>query len=453
MVHFHEFTGELFRRENWPDELASLERPEVLSALAQLLGVSDFLWHDFLRMQHANLFPVVSNVESLAAAKPRAQLENELEAALSAVQPSLQPINENFPWRSELNAFKDREMFRIDMRHILGITQEFGEFSEELTDLAEVVVNAAFNLTIMNLNSIYGLPLLEDNSLAPMVVCALGKCGGRELGFASDIELMFIYTGNGKTSGPEIITTAEFYEKAVENFVSAIEARREGIFEIDLQLRPYGKAGSLAVSLEAFRRYFSPQGSAWAYERQALVKLRPIAGDKNLGELTTSLRDAYIYSGMTFDITAMRAMRERQIRHLVIGGSFNPKFSPGGLVDIEYLVQALQIIHGAKNPGLRSTNTRQAMTALAEANILTSDDYTQLRKAYTFFRWLIDSLRMVAGNAKDLVIPDVNSEEFAYLARRLRYSGDRASLSTDLLRYANAVQEINRRLLAAPKLF
>ena len=94
-----------------------------------------------------------------------------------------------------------------------------------------------------------------------------------------------------------MITTAEFYEKLVQNFVSAIRARREGIFEIDLQLRPYGKAGSLSVSLDAFRRYFAPGGPAWAYERQALVKLRPVAGDAALGQQMARLRDEFVYTG------------------------------------------------------------------------------------------------------------------------------------------------------------
>jgi [glutamine synthetase] adenylyltransferase / [glutamine synthetase]-adenylyl-L-tyrosine phosphorylase len=292
---------------------------------------------------------------------------------------------------------------------------------------------------------------LEINLPSVISVCALGKCGGRELGFASDIELMFIYAGNGKTSGPEVMTTAEFYEKLVESFISAIHARREGIFEVDLQLRPYGKAGSLAVSIEAFRRYFVPGGPAWAYERQALVRLRPIAGDERLGQEIIGVRDAFVYTGIPFDVTAMRAMRERQIRHLVTGGTFNPKYSPGGLVDLEYLVQALQITHGAENPALRTTNTRQAMAALAAAGILSPDDYTLLRKAYTFLRWLIDSLRMVAGNAKDLVIPPEESEAFVYLARRLKYEGDRDKLHDDLLRYTTAVQNINHRLLDRPQ--
>src|SRR5690606_15322044 len=107
-----------------------------LDALARLLGVSDFLWEDFLRMQHDNLFPVVRNVEGLSERKSRDQLRRELESVLAGGD-SLEAK------RAALNAFKDREMFRIDMRSILGYITEFGQFSSELTDLAEAVVEAA----------------------------------------------------------------------------------------------------------------------------------------------------------------------------------------------------------------------------------------------------------------------------------------------------------------------
>jgi glutamate-ammonia-ligase adenylyltransferase len=143
----------------------------------------------------------------------------------------------------------------------------------------------------------------------------------------------------------------------------------------------------------------------------------------------------------------MRAMREKQVRHLVTGGTFNAKFSPGGLVDVEYLIQGLQINHGAKNPALRLTNLREAMSALHAAGILSDDDYTRLRKAHTFLRWLIDSLRVVRGNAKDVTIPPFGTEEFTFLARRLRYEMDVKHLRDDLARYIADVQEINNRLL------
>jgi [glutamine synthetase] adenylyltransferase / [glutamine synthetase]-adenylyl-L-tyrosine phosphorylase len=449
LLHFRDFIAQLFERPNWTDELTSLEQPEVLHGLAQLLGVSDFLWDDFLRLQYANIFPIVHDLDALDTVKSRQRLQSELETSLLTVHVEPQPPRDDASWIQNLNEFKDREMFRIDMRHILGHTKEFWDFASELTDLAEVVVNTAYHLAAEDLRTVYGTPLLEVGSTSQMAVLALGKCGGKELGFASDIELMFLYSGNGQTTGPETISSAEFHEKTVQFLIRAIKAKREGIFEIDLQLRPYGKAGSLAVSLEAFKRYFAPGGPAWNYERQALVKLRPIAGDESLGNLVCALRDEFIYTGEAFDVTAMHAMRERQLRHLVTAGSFHPKFSPGGLVDIEYFVQGMQMNYGHQYPELRNTNTRETITALYEIGILSEEDYTKLRKAHTFLRWLIDSLRVVRGNAKDIHIPPQDSEEFAYLTRRLRFGSDLIRLQANLAIHTANVLDINQRLLRA----
>lgn len=440
LLHFHELLEQLLTRPNWPEELASLERPEVLSALARLLGVSDFLWDDFLRMQHANLLPLVRDPDALAEGKSRDGMRTGLEAALRQAEGLEQQ-------RDALNAFKDREMFRIDMRHIEGLIEGFDRFAAELTDLAEVVVDAAQGLCIAHLTTVHGTPRLEDGRPCPLSVLALGKCGGRELGYASDIELMFVYVANGRTTGPDAISTAEFYEKVVVAFLDLIRARREGIFEVDLRLRPYGAAGSMAVSLASFQRYFAPGGPAWPYERQALIKLRPIAGDPALGAHLVALRDAYVYGGEAYNVSAMRAMRERQMRHLVTGGTFNAKYSLGGLVDCEYLVQGLQITHGRQDPRLRVTNTHEAIRALAEAGVLSTENHARLEAAYGFLRRLIDALRMVRGNARDLTVPPADSEEYAFLARRLSYGADRARLRDDLYRHTRAVQELSRELL------
>lgn len=448
LVHFHEYLGELFRRPNWPDELASLERPEVLNALAQLLGVSHFLWDDFLRMQYENLFPVVRDVAELPRPKSKARIVAELDAALQRSQKEAKSQQAGrAAWRDELNAFKDREMFRVDMRNILNYIPNPAQFSAELTDLAEAVVAAACRLCQEELQAQFGQPLRDDGRPSALSVCALGKCGGRELGYASDIELMFIYDVNGQTAGPRITTTAEFYERLIQETVRAIRARREGIFEIDLQLRPYGKAGSLAVSLEAFRRYFAPGGAAWSYERQALIKLRPIAGVASLGEQIQALRDQFIYHGDSFDVAGMRAMRERQLRHLVTPSTINAKYSQGGLVDVEYLVQGLQIMHGSEDPGLRLTNTSEAMAALAWTGIISPEDFARLRSAHFFLQRLIDALRVVRGNNKDLTVPPEDSDEFAFLARRLGYSQSPTLLSIDLTEHITRVQKLSSQLL------
>lgn len=439
LLQFRELLEELFKRDNWFEELASINRFDVLDALARLLGVSTFLWEDFLRLQHENLFPVVTDTESLAHRKPKADLDAELQTLLDEAA--------DFEARTDaLNAFKDREMFRTDMRHIMGGVGEFQEFSEELSDVADAVVAGAAEICSQELQSRFGIPRLESGEMAPLSICALGKCGGRELGYASDIELMFVYEDIGQTDGEEQITVSEYYQRFVELFRQTIRARQEGIFQVDLRLRPYGRAGSLAVSFEAFQQYFGPDGAAWPYERQALVKLRPIAGDRAFGEKIALSRDAILYTGEPFDVAAMRGMRQKQVLQLVKAQTQNAKLSPGGLVDCEYLIQGLQITNGHADEKLRTTNTLEAMDRLAEIGIIPGIDHAELREAYIFLRRLIDALRMVRGHAKDLTVPSPGSEGFEFLSRRLGYGNDTARLKSNLDRSTECIQEMSRLL-------
>ncbi len=451
LLHFRQLLERLFERPDWGEELASLDRREVLEALAQLLGVSDFLWEDFLRLQHDNLFPILQDIDGLTERHNRVQLEADLAEQLAHV-------TAKDDQRRCLNDFKDREMFRVDMRHIAGHISEFGQFSEELTDVAEAVTSAALKICYDRLAARHGEPrsgsenqVAETSSMSPLppagevgvsaagkgrpinlAVLALGKAGGRELGFASDIELMFVYEAEGMTDGKAPITASEFFIHLVESFTRKIQARRKGIFEIDLRLRPYGKAGPLAVSLDAFEEYFAPTGPAWPYERQSLVRLRPIAGDENLGQRIIDLRDKLVFTGASFDVNALRAMRERQLRQLVQPGVWNAKLSSGGLVDCEYLVQALQITHGHAQPELRQAGTSDALAALHKHEIINDEQFEKLHTGYVFLRRLIDALRMVRGDARDLAVPAPDTEEFAYLARRLNYSNRTSQLQTDI---------------------
>ncbi len=438
LLHFRSFLRELFQQPDWTEQLSSLDRPEVLKALAQVLGVSDFLWEDFLRLQYANLFPVLSDISGIEESKSKSLLWRDLAVELQAND---DPVER----RKLLNAFKDREMFRIDLRHILGRCGDFDKFAEELTDVAEVVVATSLQLCEQEFHSRFGMPKRADGDRASLVVCALGKCGGRELGFASDIELMFVYDEEGFTDGRNSIANATFFQRLVEASVHAIRARQEGIFHIDLRLRPYGQSGPFAVSLDAFRRYFDPNGAAWPYERQALVKLRPITGDPALGEKLISLRDKFLYEGPPFDFASMRAMRERQVRQLISTGEFNAKLSPGGLVDIEYLVQAKQITHGLRHAGLRVTNTRLAMEEMRRVGVLSDVDHVALRDAYGFFRRLINGLRMVRGDARDLTVSGWSADDFHFLARRLGYGSSPLRLQREIAHHTEAVNDLVRR--------
>ena len=440
LLHFRELLMKLFERPDWSEQVASLDRTEVLGALSRLLGMSDFLGEELLRQELGRVLPIVTNSEIRREAKLFEQLRHELDEELQTAE-TLEAQ------RSVLNAFKDREMLRVDMRNVLSQEHSFTEFSQELTDIAEVTVAAAWRCCEQELRRQYGSPHLATGGPCRVSICALGKCGGRELGFASDIELMFLYEGAGYSTGPAAISNEEYFNRLIDLFVKSIHSRRKGIFEIDLQLRPHGKAGSRAVSLETFQRYFGPTGAAWPYERQALVKLRPIAGDTELGQQIVSLRDELIYTGTVFDLSAMRALRDKQLNQLVTPGTFNAKLSPGGLVDIEYLVQGLQMIHGGQHPSVRDPNTREAMKALEVAGVLSAEQRLALRDAYRFLRRLIDALRMVRGDAMDLTVPPRPSEEFRFLARRMRLFKDSMDLAADIESYSALVRELSQTLL------
>lgn len=440
--HFRQLFEQILEHDNWVDEVATLIQSEVLEGLARLLGVSDFLWEDFLRLQHGSLFPVVTDIDGLATRKSRQQLQTELAESLDKA--------DSFKDKCEqLNGFKDREMFRVDMRHIVGRIPEFGTFSSELTEVAEVVTAAAFELSRKKLEQRHGRPRTSSGQDIPMCVVGLGKAGGRELGFASDIELMFVYEGAGQTDPTDrddVISESEFFVKLVESFTNSIHTKRKGIFEVDLRLRPYGVAGPLAVSFDAFADYFSPSGPAWPYERQSLVKLRTLAGDAELGQRLENLRDEIVFTGQPFDVAALFAMRERQLHQLVHDGRFNAKLSAGGLVDCEYLVQALQITHGHRAAELRGTNTCAALDALLKHDLLSQADHSTLRQSYIFLRHMIDALRMVRGDARDLTIPETTSEEFEFLAGRFGYGLDTQRLAQDIEQTAANVREAGRLL-------
>jgi glutamate-ammonia-ligase adenylyltransferase len=415
---FNALIADMLSRPQWTAELANLEAPAVLETLADLMGVSRFLWEDFLRMQHENLFPVLLDLPALKEPRPPAELRDDLTRRLRALDTTAARVE-------ALNAFKDREMFRIDLRHITG-RSDFTEFADELSQLAEVVVATAAELAQVDLDRQFGAPRLADGRPCPWSIVALGKFGGGELCFGSDLELIVVYAGEGYADGPTPISNFDYFGRFVQTFRDMLRARREGIFEIDLRLRPHGKAGHFASTMAGFEQYYSAHGPAEQFERMALVRLRPVAGDAGLGERVVRARDAFVYSGRPLDLGNLRHLRGRQATELTPSGRVSAKYSAGGLVDIEYYVQAWQIAVGHADPAVRVTNTLAAIDRLTAGGHIPAERADQLRASYGFLRRLIDALRVVRGHAKDLTIPPASSREFAYLAHRLHYDSPAA---------------------------
>jgi glutamate-ammonia-ligase adenylyltransferase len=412
---FGSLVRSLALRPGGASALGDIASPEVLQRLADLMGVSRFLWEDFLRMQQDNLFPVLADTPGLTHRTPRSDLVEMMREAVAA-----RPDDAPGDAERRLNAAKDREMFRIDLRHI---TRQVGllAFARELADLAEATVIGAAALAEERLRAAHGAPRLDGGGECGWAICALGKLGGREIGYASDIELLFVYEGAGATDGARPISNHDYFEAFMRTVRDAIVARTEGIFEIDLRLRPHGNTGALATSLSGFAEYYSASGAAEQFERLALVRLRPFAGNEAVMERVRGLRDGWVYSGAALDVENILGLRHRQATELTRTGERNAKYSPGGVVDLEYFVQALQIEAGAHESRVRAPGTLEGAELLARYGYLPEMTAARLQEAYHFMRGLIDALRVVRGNAKDLAIPAVDSRAFAYLQRRLYY--------------------------------
>jgi [glutamine synthetase] adenylyltransferase / [glutamine synthetase]-adenylyl-L-tyrosine phosphorylase len=399
-------------KEKW---ISYLTDPANLQDFARLLGASDFLWEDFIRQQYESLLPLL---------RPDVQghfLSGSADAVRSRLHASSKGIHSLDEKKQAVNSFKDQEIFFIDLDHILNNEPDIKFLSERLTTLAEIVVNASAGAVYDDLVMRHGRPMSIAGLVADYAILGLGKFGGAALGYASDIELMFVYNDNGRTDGKEPIDNAEFFNLLAKGVNLFIESKREGIFQVDLRLRPYGESGPLATSLESFCSYYGKDGQAHPYELLSLVRMRAVGGDEKLGKQLERIRDDLVYFSDNIDIGEIRSLREKQLKEKSVPGKVNAKFSPGGLVDLEYGVQILQVIHGRDIPALRTARIHEALMALGVADILSEADSLRLIDAYNFLRNLINGLRMLRGNALDLFLPVVGSNEFGHLARRMGY--------------------------------
>lgn len=415
LCRFEQLVSSTLRAPSRGQWLEVLSNPHALQDLARVLGASDFLWEDFIRQQYETLLPMLTpHVGGRSFSQPPDTIRGRLHTALAGTATLDEQLD-------RLNEFKDREIFLIDLDQIVSPHDDFRRFSEHLTVLAEEVVRAATECVYADLTRQFGTPRTAAGLEARFAILGLGKFGGAALGYASDIELLFVYSDNGQTDREPALTNVEFFQRLVQQVSLGIRAKREGIFRIDLRLRPYGSAGPLAASLDQFCRYYGPGGSAHSYERLALVRLRAVGGDTELGRQIERLRDEFVYHTRAIDLDELRALRRKQYDELA-QGRLNAKFSPGGLVDLEYDVQILQVMHGAAYPELRTPRIHAALEALARSGVLSATESAQLTAAYDFLRRLINALRMLRGSAKDLFLPPLDSTEFIHLARRMGYT-------------------------------
>ncbi|WP_454063007.1 [protein-PII] uridylyltransferase family protein [Candidatus Nitrospira salsa] len=413
LEHFDQLLDDLQGDQQHPQTFSLLRQQSLLGHLAKLFGSSDFLWEDLLRRQHSNLLPAMSGFLKGPIIREKADLDRALTAQLKSCKSTEER-------RSRLNTFKDQELFRIDMKHMLD-TAWLPDFSLALTNLAEIVLDYALREAQQVLAKQFRRLKLAIPQYS-FAIFGLGKLGGKELGYASDIEVLFVYEMKKPAGRALPLVSTDYFEQLVQEILRWIEAKNKGIFHVDTRLRPYGDKGLLANSFEEICKYYNHDGSAAPFERQALIKLRHVAGDTILGEKVETHRDRYVYSAKPWQLHIALGLRTRQIKELVPGQSIHVKYSPGGIIDIEYLTQYLQLMHGHRLSSLRTSNTLEALKTLQRRKILQADEETVLHEDYLFFRQLIDALRIVRGHAQDLVLPESSSDGLIFLARRLGFT-------------------------------
>ena len=322
-----------------------------------------------------------------------------------------------------------------------------------LSDIAEVCLAQIAAAEYQKLVAKFGRPQIGDGPRQgepwDMVILAMGKFGGREMNYHSDLDIIFLYEADGQTAfdfgqwSARSTSNQHFFGELGQRIIktaSRLSALGK-LYEVDARLRPTGKSGSLAITMDEFNRYFA-EGSGQLWERQALCKARPIYGSPRTVRAATAAvhRAAFSRRWRHKDGEEIRQMRQR-LEHTV--GTGDLKRGPGGIVDIEFLVQMLQLRHARKTPGLRVTNTLTALSALHSAAIISDEEHRFFEASYRFLRTIESRLQLMNSTARDQLPRD--AMDLNKLAHLLRYSSGEALLCD----YEKTTGKIRQRFDAA----
>ncbi|MCX7605270.1 MAG: glutamine-synthetase adenylyltransferase [Bryobacteraceae bacterium] len=386
-----------------------LYAPFGMQALVTVFSCSRFLAREV--EDHPQWLLEILSSGSLHRARLREEFDAELEAWLGGVDEVPEPLR--------LAAFRRKQILRIMLRDTLGFGG-LAEITEELSLLAEAVLDAVYARLRRRLERQHGAP--PPGAPWGMTILAAGKLGGRELNYSSDIDLIFLHTGDGTTAGPEPLTAAEFFRRLSLEITRLLgQTTAEGlIYRIDLRLRPEGRHGALCPSLEAARRYYETRARDW--ELQMLIKVRPAAGDLRPGQELLEALQPRIYS-TSLDFRAIDQMAEtrEKIDRKLLGrrraAGIDVKLAPGGIRDIEFLVQCLQRLYGGRESWLRNASTLQALMRLRDKDLLSGAECACLASAYQFLRTLEHRLQLEEDRQTHWLPAD--AETLERMARRM----------------------------------
>jgi len=425
-----------------------VEKPAIVKLLVALFGSSQLLSRIFI--QRPELLDTMVSRSYAVVRKDRQQLQADLAEQMA--------LAEDYELKLDgLRRFRNEEFLRIALNDLHGQLKE-GNGATQLSWLAEVCLEQACCMARQELAGRFGAPFSPDDSEpTAFAVVGMGKLGGLELNYHSDLDIIFIYEHEGNTrpvaeTDPERfrqISNHEYFAKLAQRIITALTlVTREGfVYKIDTRLRPSGNQGQLVTSQSAFERYHLESAQPW--ERQAMTKARVVCAPQQFAEklqqLILSLTfDRPLPSNLKSEIYRLRARMEQE-NAKERGDHFNIKTGRGGMVDVEFITQYLQLLHADRCPELRQQNTIHLLKNMIDCSILPQDDGDLLIEGYKFLRRIENKLRLLYDQSINEL--SAYNKGFRKAARSLGYGRQGEQPEQEFLNEYHQVTEGIRALL------
>ena len=316
--------------------------------------------------------------------------------------------------KRRLRRLRQRVLLRVMSRDLDGAA-DLGEVCETMSALADASIGCALAWAERQYATRHGAPRTSSGARCDLVVVGMGKLGGRELNVSSDIDLVFLYPEEGETDGERRITNHEYFDRVGRRAIQLLaDITEDGFaFRVDMRLRPYGESGPLVASFEALEAYFVSQGREW--ERYAWIKARPITGGSH-AELDSIVRPFVYRKYLDFGTLAAMRRLHAEVRRDVARRELaqHIKLGPGGIREVEFVVQAMQLVRGGREPMLAIRPTLEALARLAERGTLPQDAARELAESYVFLRRLEHRLQYL-DDAQTHLLP-TDEEDQARIA-------------------------------------
>ncbi|MGH8200669.1 MAG: bifunctional [glutamate--ammonia ligase]-adenylyl-L-tyrosine phosphorylase/[glutamate--ammonia-ligase] adenylyltransferase [Steroidobacteraceae bacterium] len=369
-----------------PGRLESLP-PLVRDSLPRVFAASDFVAHACVR-----------DAELLSDLTGHYRLTSRSAAGDYAARAPVAGFGSDTDMLSALRRWRRREMVRIAWRALAGWA-EVEETLCELSDFADAAIRVSLEHARQSLTVRYGEPRSPAGAVQSLLVVAMGKLGGHELNFSSDVDLVLLFPEHGETDGPRAIANEEFFTRLGQSLIRLLESTTHDGFtlRVDMRLRPFGDSGPLVTSFAGLEDYLPLHGRDW--ERYAYVKARAVTADDRYAEIRASALGPFVYRryldyGVFESLREMKGLIEREVARRELAGHI--KLGPGGIREIEFIVQAFQLIRGGRERRLQTTSLLEALSMLGELRLLPEGAVPELRAAYLYLRRLENSLQMLA---------------------------------------------------------